>query len=232
MHPTVERLLECAKAATAQSDAPVLEIGDLAPRMRISAGRLTNWKARGVSKEGAIQAEALFGCTSQWILYGRASKTDADHQPVATGDAQQATVPAAAGNSVVAFIRQIAALVPRTRRTAVSIIHGVMDEPEEAHAIAQELSKLLGATFPEPVPKLSNDALVLALMFDGLPEGKEKNGRLWRAKRVLRGTDPVTMQRDGDPDRPASAPKSSRTRGSGKSPGQSHGTSVTTKGGR
>jgi len=70
MHASMKRLLDFAKAATDGSDDPVTDFASLGARMGATSAVLTNWKARGVSKEGAIKSEALFGCAANWVLTG------------------------------------------------------------------------------------------------------------------------------------------------------------------
>lgn len=70
MHDSSKRLLDFAKEATAARSDGIQTFGDLARRMGVSSATMTNWKTRGVSKEGAIAAEALFGCSVQWVLTG------------------------------------------------------------------------------------------------------------------------------------------------------------------
>ena len=71
MHETVARLLECAQHFTKFTAEPIQTLPELVTRMRISTAVMTNWKARGVSKAGALQAEKEFGCSAQYILTGR-----------------------------------------------------------------------------------------------------------------------------------------------------------------
>lgn len=73
MHPSFERLLECAREATARMPAGrrVVHAGDLKEALKVSSATLTNWKSeRGVSRDGALAAERKFGCSAQWILEG------------------------------------------------------------------------------------------------------------------------------------------------------------------
>lgn len=70
MHESAKRLLDCARAATKDSAYPIEDFNDLAKRLPVSSAVMTNWKKRGVSKEGAIKAERLLGCSVQWILDG------------------------------------------------------------------------------------------------------------------------------------------------------------------
>lgn len=70
MHSSVSRLLDYAKRHTASSAQPVSSYPALQVRLQISSASLTNWKQRGVSKEGAIKAEKEFGCSVNWVLTG------------------------------------------------------------------------------------------------------------------------------------------------------------------
>lgn len=70
MHPSALRLLECAKVATEAGSAPISSFTDLIRVMQVSSGLMTNWKRRGVSTGGALQAQDLFGVSSSYILRG------------------------------------------------------------------------------------------------------------------------------------------------------------------
>lgn len=70
VHPSAMRLLACAQSATA-SDRParrVLDFASLGARMGVSKQTITNWKRRGVSREGALTAERLFACSPAHIF--------------------------------------------------------------------------------------------------------------------------------------------------------------------
>jgi hypothetical protein len=72
MDPSVMRLLECAKDATADMPATrrVRVVGDLVRALGISPQTLTNWKSRGISKDGALLAERFFGCAPSYVIEG------------------------------------------------------------------------------------------------------------------------------------------------------------------
>lgn len=44
---------------------------DVALRMDASAATVTNWKTRGVSLEGAVKADAVYGIPAAWVIYGQ-----------------------------------------------------------------------------------------------------------------------------------------------------------------
>lgn len=64
------RLLEFAIMATNGDKEPVLDWASLGLRLGVSSAVITNWKARGVSEAGAIQAERMLGCSAVWVLFG------------------------------------------------------------------------------------------------------------------------------------------------------------------
>lgn len=70
MHPSYVRLLNCARAATVDSRTPVRDSKDLGAVMKATSQNLYAWKRRGVSKQGAMLAQQIFGCTFSYILDG------------------------------------------------------------------------------------------------------------------------------------------------------------------
>lgn len=75
IHPTMARLY---KAAAARGFA---RPADVAGEMNMSHQRLKNWDARGISFEGAIDAQAMLGINAVWILSGDGGP-DLASQPV------------------------------------------------------------------------------------------------------------------------------------------------------
>lgn len=88
-HPSFERLLACAKAATAHRspEQRVQVASDLQRLMGWSAQRMTNMKARGVSRPGAIEAESLLGCPASYVLDGTNAPHWMEAQRAVTGEA-------------------------------------------------------------------------------------------------------------------------------------------------
>lgn len=66
MHPSISRLYACFGIHPAEKGAPTR----LAGAMNRSPQVITNWSARGVSIDGAIEAERLTGKGAAWILDG------------------------------------------------------------------------------------------------------------------------------------------------------------------
>lgn len=69
VHPSVQRLYDVAKLADAKAPAQV------ARRLNISAQTLNNWEARGISKEGSLLAQQVFGCNANWLVTGEGRQT-------------------------------------------------------------------------------------------------------------------------------------------------------------
>lgn len=70
MHPTVIRLLDYARKATKGSPKAVSDFVDLQGLLDVTSAVMTNWKSRGVSKDGALKAERMLGCAANWLLTG------------------------------------------------------------------------------------------------------------------------------------------------------------------
>lgn len=67
MHETTARLF----AAIEEKDPGEALTSKVAARMNVADNRVTNWKTRGISFEGAVQAEAAYGIPAAWIMYGK-----------------------------------------------------------------------------------------------------------------------------------------------------------------
>ncbi|WP_232626094.1 MULTISPECIES: hypothetical protein [Achromobacter] len=67
MHETTARLF----AAIEEMSPGEAVTSRVAARMNVADNRVTNWKTRGISFEGAVQAEAAYGIPAAWIMYGQ-----------------------------------------------------------------------------------------------------------------------------------------------------------------
>jgi len=67
MHETTARLF----AAIEERHPGEAVTSKVAARMNVADNRVTNWKKRGISFEGAVQAEAAFGIPAAWTMYGK-----------------------------------------------------------------------------------------------------------------------------------------------------------------
>lgn len=72
MHDSMRRLLDFARRNTEHRRTAdrVQEFSDISRRLGVSSAVMTNWKARGISKDGALDAQQAFGCNAWWVLSG------------------------------------------------------------------------------------------------------------------------------------------------------------------
>lgn len=77
MHVSMVRLCECFRLDPEERGTPTR----LAGHMGSSAQVITNWMRRGISVDGALQAERLTGRSAVWVLDGMESHRHTSHQP-------------------------------------------------------------------------------------------------------------------------------------------------------
>lgn len=91
MHDSMNRLLSYAREKTLGKPGAITEFSDLIRVMGVTSAVMTNWKSRGISKQGALDAERLWGCSASWVLDGsgprEASSNDASMAPQIPHDA-------------------------------------------------------------------------------------------------------------------------------------------------
>jgi hypothetical protein len=68
MHPSLARLLRLARQATANTARPIQTLPQLRTLLDLSPQVINAWKSRGVSKQGAIKAARVIGCSANAIL--------------------------------------------------------------------------------------------------------------------------------------------------------------------
>jgi len=176
MHPSYIRLMEAAKEATANTKQPISRPSDLARHMTESPQRIHNWQVRGVSKEGALKAETLYGVSANYVLEGAESKASAAPQknsgapdePVQLDHSQKRE-----GPGLNEFLNYLNARYPQAPLTPEEVI-------EEATAYREYLTqrlarRLLKREFqaPEPVP----DARVEAAFSEAQRREREATDR-------------------------------------------------------
>ena len=89
MHPSVSRLLDYARKKTRGAAHQVDDFAALQVLLQASSATLTNWKRRGMSKEGAIRAERELGCSANWLLTGEGDEEAAvKHRTPAGGKSE------------------------------------------------------------------------------------------------------------------------------------------------
>lgn len=73
----MKRLLDLARDRTRHlgEGQRVETFTDLGNKLNVSSAVMTNWKARGISKEGALDAQRLWGINALWLLEQRAPQS-------------------------------------------------------------------------------------------------------------------------------------------------------------
>lgn len=74
------RLLEAAAEAAAARGKPAPALADMQRELPWSWQRLHNWTRRGISKEGALDAQRRYGCSADYVLTGAGPKVVAVDQ--------------------------------------------------------------------------------------------------------------------------------------------------------
>lgn len=88
IHPTAARLLEAAKLLK-DADGP----SDVARLLGVSPQKVTNWKSRGVSTEGMLDAQRLIGCSAIWLQTGEGDMAEAAQHTAAKNDVPKTSQP-------------------------------------------------------------------------------------------------------------------------------------------
>jgi hypothetical protein len=135
VHESIQRLLNFAKKATASERYPVTDFVDLQTRLGVSSQVITNWKDRGISKQGAIKASRLFGCPVEHLLEGT---------PVPEA---RPALRSSEDDEISLAIRTLARILFNadqvTRNTAGSLLSSLASAPEEASRIEAQLKAVL-----------------------------------------------------------------------------------------
>lgn len=76
MHDSMKRLLDFARETTKglRAHDRIAGFPQIADRLGVTSAVMTNWKRRGISKEGALDAQRAFGCNAWWLLEGEGSQ--------------------------------------------------------------------------------------------------------------------------------------------------------------
>lgn len=70
MHVSIKRLADFVRSAPTPTGKPIRSFADIGTALGVSSSVVSNWKRRGLSKAGALKAEAVFGCPAGWLLNG------------------------------------------------------------------------------------------------------------------------------------------------------------------
>lgn len=138
MHPSYIRLMDAAKKATAGTSQPINRPAELARAMNESPQRIHNWQVRGVSKEGALKAETLYGVSANHILDGVESSRPAVAPQQGAGASDEPVLPdhseKTEGLGLNEFLNYLNSLYPHAALSPEEVI-------EEAEAYREYASK-------------------------------------------------------------------------------------------
>lgn len=153
-HPSMQRLLSFATEATAHKKMKVsdwatllaaLNAGKTKDEKPITAGRFSNWKSKsgtrkGLSMDGALMAQRIFGCSANWLLTGAGeARAGGDGPPVEPkGDFSYKK----ASSSQWAVLRDLDDIAPKERERIIADIHERAENYREH--LAEALSKMKG----------------------------------------------------------------------------------------
>lgn len=157
MHESTKRLLDFARESTREQAVPVTDFAGMIDALGVSSAVMTNWKKRGVSKEGALIAEKVFGCSAHWLLNGSGNAT-ADsfgHPAPAPLPAIPLTARTPGANYniklqsvhqlIIELAQHLQAADSTKRKAAAALLSDLALEPEEGPSIASMVEALLGA---------------------------------------------------------------------------------------
>lgn len=153
MHESMKRLLDYARSAPGPTGKAVRGFADIGAAMGVSSAVLSNWKARGLSKDGALKAEAAFGCSAQWLLSGVGTAMVVT--PLATG--QPPPVPV--GRRVFSaaaqrqFMDDLGDLLPEEADALIQDLHARAEKMRRHRDYILQLSKPTAGTTPEKTPR-------------------------------------------------------------------------------
>ncbi|WP_143694608.1 bacteriophage CI repressor [Variovorax sp. JS1663] len=139
----MQRLLEYAIKTTKGEARPITDESSLRQRLNVSSGAFTNWKSRGLSKEGAIAAEAEFGCSVNWLLTGIGDETAKTSPGLASANLASMSGPAITNAMRVVF-SALGSLHGLPLSQAQNAIRYALDHPSEWRAAAATVEQLLG----------------------------------------------------------------------------------------
>lgn len=137
MHPSMPRLLHCAREATRGKRGAITDFKDIGVRLGESSGTITNWKSRGISKEGALKAARAFGCSATWLLDGKGDPGTGSAAPEPAPEVDEL-------QAALALIAQAVATASEETRVSVGPLFSLLaSKPDLAVNIAQQLHLLL-----------------------------------------------------------------------------------------
>lgn len=155
VHESTARLMEAAIQATAATTNPITDFAALTKVLGVDTAVMSNWKSRGVSVKGAVEAQRTLGISPVWILYGQEKPSTANaawppagRTPI-IGQRTIAKEEAASSYSIVSAVIALAAAIrdlsPTGRTSAMAVLSAIEKQPDDAEEIGHHLQAVLEA---------------------------------------------------------------------------------------
>ena len=151
MHSTTRRLFEAVKALTGIDGFE--ESGKVAQFMGESPATITNWKSRGVSKQGNLKANKLLGIDASWLSSGQGSMLrSASAEPQASYHIRPSASAEITISAALNFLQSVLdSLTPILKDAGLIALRRWLDGQsslEDAAATLQGLQQVSAGTMP------------------------------------------------------------------------------------
>lgn len=141
-HPSVDRLYQAAKSKGVKPEPSAV-----AKWLNESPQVVNNWKERGVSRKGALAAQALSGYSATWILDGSGEPRQVDNSPPSEAtDQQTPSVPP----EFMGLLRDWMAIPPPKRAPLLESIVAAANAAREAHRYLGAIAEPEAAEYQAP----------------------------------------------------------------------------------
>lgn len=134
MHSSMSRLLKLSSGIGEEDPGAEAALRSIGERLDVTPAVMTNWKARGISKAGAIAAGATFGCSSNWLLTGDGAPDQRERRTQALDVTEALRVLGEALGRMED---------PGARKAAVGMLHDYIDAPSQNDDMVQLIARRL-----------------------------------------------------------------------------------------
>lgn len=129
LHPTIERLYLAAKELRdVNGQSAVARLLERTPQV------VKNWEARGISNEGALQAQKIIGCDANWLLDGITSMRNAAWTPELEAQTPK-NEPAGLDQTLKDLATHIARIEPSSREKLNGMFAALLIGPDSEETV-------------------------------------------------------------------------------------------------
>lgn len=153
-HESLTRLLSAAKTATAHlpQSRRITDFKALKTAMEATNQGWNAWMDRGISKEGALKAEEMFGCSATWLLSGQIPKRWNVEEIASEPSAQYVTT----AQALPVVLRAISGATQERRSELAQVLSLFAQSGADAYAI--RIKELLTETSRAPRMSRAGDS--------------------------------------------------------------------------